>query len=157
MNAFGYWPRFHDAPVVDFQHIREGQGSVELSVHGWEMTPEVDERGFFKLVKHHLVRFAFHGISDPDLDRFASMGNILYALGFSTTEEFAATGKFSVELELAIGGDLCGSFAARSGEVVEVSPCDGEGRRTEPGTSPNSGPAEPPGNLVSSGGPPSVS
>ena len=141
-KAFGYWPRFHDAPVVAFHYDRGGQGAVEFTLHGWEMTKDVDEWGFFKLIKHHLVRFAFHGITDPDLDGFTSMGNILFGLGFSSAEEFAPTGKLSVNLDSAMGGDLCGSFSARSGEVLEIVPCDGEGRRTEPVVSPNGGPAE---------------
>ncbi len=103
---------------------------MDLILHGWETTPEVDERGYFKLSKHHLVRFAFHGISDADLDHFIC-GNILFQLGFSSPEEFAAAGRFSVDLDSAMGGDLCGSFSAAAGEVLEVTPCDREGRRPE--------------------------
>lgn len=157
VKAFGYWPSFHDSPVVAFHLDRGGHGSVEFTLHGWEMTAEVDERGFFKLIKHHLVRFAFRGITDVDLDRFTSMGNILFGLRFSSAEEFAAARKFSVDLDLAMGGDLCGSFAADSGQVLEVVPCDGEGRRTEPGAAPNGGPTKPLGNSDVGGGPPSVS
>jgi hypothetical protein len=140
VKAFGYWPSFHDAPVVAFHYDRAGHGAIEFTLHGWEMTAEVDERGFFKLIKHHLVRFAFHGITDADLDRFTPMGNILFGLGFSSTEEFAVAGKFSVDLDSAMGGDLCGSFCAHSGEVLEIVPCDGGGRRTEPAAPSNGGP-----------------
>jgi hypothetical protein len=157
VKAFGYWPSFHDAPVVAFHYDRGGPGAVEFTLHGCEMTAEVDERGFFKLIKHHLVRFAFHGITDADLDRFTSGGNILFGLGFSSPEEFVAGGKFSVDLDSAMGGDLCGSFSARSGEVLGVMPCDGEGRRTEPGASPNGGPGASSRNSGVSEGPPSVS
>jgi len=52
------------------------------------------------------------------------MGNILFGLGFPSAEEFASAGKFSVKLDSAMGGDLCGSFSARSGEVLEIVPCD---------------------------------
>ncbi len=132
VKAFGYWPSFHDAPVVAFHYDRGGHRAVEFTLHGWEITPEVDERGFFKLTKHHLVQFAFREISDADLERFTSMGNILLGLGFSTPEEFEASGKFRVDLDSAMGRDLCGSFFARIGEVVAVAPCDAHGRRTEP-------------------------
>jgi hypothetical protein len=110
---------------------------VELALHGFETTPEVDERGYLKLIKHHLVRFMFHEISDADLDQFMKFGNVLFELGFSTTQEFESAGKFKVNLDSAMGGDLCGSFCARSGEVVEVTVCDNRGCRAEPGASPN--------------------
>lgn len=130
VKAFGYWPSFHDAPVVAFRYDKEGPGAVELTVHGWEMTPDVDERGFFKLIKHHLISFVFLGISDAELDQFIC-GNILFGLEFSSLEEFAAAGTFCVTLDSAMGGDLCGSFSARIGEVVEVVPCGSDGRKTE--------------------------
>src|SRR5690242_8169929 len=137
VKAFGYWPSFHDAPVVAFHHDHGGGGTVEFTLHGWEMTPEVDERGYLKLIKHHLVRFRFGEISDTDLERFTSMGNILFELRFSTPEESEHSGKFRVDLDSAIGGNLCGSFSVRSGEVLEVIPCNAEGRRTELGASPD--------------------
>jgi len=91
VKAFGYWPSFHDATVFGFHYVRGGNGAVEFTLHGWDMTPEVDERGYFKRIKHHLVRFAFREITDADLERFTSMGNILFKLGFSTPEEFEAS------------------------------------------------------------------
>jgi len=146
VKAFGYWPEFHDAAVVAFHYDREGHGVVEFALHAWEMTPEVDERGYFKLIKHHLVRFAFHDISDADLDRFTLENNILFGLDFSSSEEFEAAGKFSVDLNSAMGGDRCGSFSARSGAVVEITPCDRKGRIAEPGTELGGGRSERSGN-----------
>lgn len=122
MNAFGYWPSFHDAQVINFES--RVPSSVELILHGWEITREVDERGYFKLIKHHLIRFAFFDISEADLARF-SKDNILFSLKFSHPEEFRVLGKFSVVMESVMGLD--GSFQARSGEVVEVLPWDGNG------------------------------
>lgn len=130
VDAFGYWPSFHDAPVRDFRYESAGVGIIRFTLHGWEMAPEVDERGYFKLVKHHLVEFEFQEVSDPDLDQFTSMSNVLLGLWFSAPEEFETAGRFKVELDSAMGGDLCGSFSARSGEVVAVVPCDKNGKRT---------------------------
>jgi hypothetical protein len=131
VKAFGYWPSFHDAPVIDFRYKPDGAGVAGFTLHGWEMTPEVDERGYFKLTKHHLVEFAFQEISDADLERFTSMGNILFELGFSRPEEFEVAGKFRVRLDSAIGGNLRGCFWARRGEVLSVCRCDKDGNRTE--------------------------
>ena len=150
VKAFGYWPSFHDAPVLDFHYDAEGTGMVTFTVHGWEMTPEVDERGYFRLIKHHLVELTFRDISEADLERFTSMGNILFELGFSPGEEFKRSGQFRVTLDSAIGGNLCGSFSARRGEVAKVTACDKDGRRTEPGGADNrSQPAGPEANRTS--------
>ena len=141
--AFGFWPGFHDAPVLGCDYDPAGGGKVVLTLHGWVMSPEVDERGFYKLTRHHLVRFAFHGIVDADLDRFNSMGNILFGLGFSSAEDFAATGRFSVRLDSALGGDLRGSFFAEAGEVLEVVPCGADGWRAGSGPPPEKVPRKP--------------
>ena len=127
-EAFGYWPSFHDAPVRGFQYEPDGGGLIRFVLRCWETTGEVDERGYFRSTKHHLVEFLFRGITEPDLERFTSMGNILDILEFAAEEEFEATGTFRVGLESAMGGDLCGSFRARSGEVVSVRACDQDGR-----------------------------
>jgi hypothetical protein len=132
VKVFGYWPRYHDAGVFDFRYAAEDSGVIEVTLHAWEMTAEVDERGYFKLIKHHLVQFAFREISGADLERFTSLGNSLFEMGFSTPAEFEASGKFRVDLDSAMGGDLCGSFFARTGEVVGVAPCDAQGRKAGP-------------------------
>jgi hypothetical protein len=131
VKAFGYWPSFHDAPVVGFRYDQEGAGAVDLTVHGWEMTADVDERGFFRLIKHHLISFVFLGISDAELDQF-DPENILLGLSFSSLEELDADGRFRVTLDSAMGGERCGSFSARSGEIVEVVPCGSDGRKIGP-------------------------
>ena len=120
VSAFGYWPSFHDAPVLGFEHVGD---RVTLALHAWEMTSRVDAAGYFVLEKHHVVRFAFHGVTEADLTGFIP-ANILFALRFSPASEFDATGRFTVELDSALGGDLSGSFAASSGEVAAVLPCD---------------------------------
>jgi hypothetical protein len=130
VSAFGYWPAFHDAAVHHFLFSAKDGGSVELLIHGWEMTGVVDERGYYKLVKHHLVKFMFRDITEADLNKFIP-DNILFELGFSSTEEFKTNGTFRVTLDSAIGGNLCGSFSAKSGVVTEVTPCDGKGQTKE--------------------------
>jgi hypothetical protein len=131
IKAFGYWPSFHDAPVIAFHYAQEPTSEVDLTLHTWEMTPEVDARGYFKLIKHHLVRFTFGVISDTDFDQFLP-NNVLFGLKFSTPAEFQAAAKFRVSLDSAMDGDLSGSFSARTGEVLEVTPCDEKGNRAEP-------------------------
>lgn len=130
LDAFGYWPHFHDAPVLAFRYSEGSGGRVELDVHGWQMTDVVDDRGYFKLTRHHLVRLAFEGIGDADLQKFAA-DTILSDLAFSAVSDFETAGMFKVTLESARGSDCSGSFSAQTGEVLEVKACDewlGRGR-----------------------------
>ena len=132
IRAFGYWPSFHDACVVGFLRDMTPPARVELVIHGWEMTNEVDDRGYFKLIKHHLVRFQFEGISNAELDQFTS-GNILFGMDFSAPDEFTSKGVFEVRMDSAIGCEFSAAFCARAGEVSEVVPCDKAANRTETG------------------------
>lgn len=65
VGAFGYWPSFHDANLSGFRSSSEAAGAIEFVLHGFEMTAEVDERGYFRLRKHHLVSFRFEGHIRP--------------------------------------------------------------------------------------------
>ena len=126
VSAFGYWPSFHDATVLSFEHKSD---SITLAVHVWEMTSQLNPQGYFVLHKHHIVRFSFRGIVQTDLTHFIS-ANILFELLFSPCSEFDDAGRFTVGLESAMGGDLCGSFTATFGEVTSVLPCDRNAQTT---------------------------
>lgn len=117
VEAFGYWPGFHDSPICRFEHTPD---RIEVDLDVWEMSSEVDARGFFMLQKRHRVGFRFTGILRADLDRFIPE-NILFALRLSTMTSFADQGWFDVELDSAMGSDAGGSFASTSGEVVQLS------------------------------------
>ena len=119
LRAFGYWPSFHDASLCEFVHATEGAGSIELALHVFEMTCELDDAGYFRLKKHHLVRFRFNGISDAAIDRMIAE-NVLFELGFSRV--VAPGDRFKVTLDSAMGSDCGGHFYATAGEVVEVTP-----------------------------------
>ena len=125
MAAFGHWPSFHDAWLRELRRLSEGSGAIDLLLHGWESTEEVDDRGYFRTVKHHVVRFRFDDISDEMLDELRP-DNVLFALGFSPAVE--PDGRFTVILDSAMGSDCGGHFRARLGEVLAVIPCDADGR-----------------------------
>lgn len=118
VEAFGYWPGFHDSPVLRF---RSDDDRIELEVEAWEMTSDIDERGHFKLAKRHEIGFAFQDIVAKDHDQFAAE-NILFELTFSSHEEWRSQGYFSVGLESAVGSEFCGRFSAREGKVTFVRP-----------------------------------
>lgn len=118
VDHFGYWPSCHDSPVLRFTHLGD---EIELHLEAWEMTPEVDSRGYFVLTKRHHIGFRFSGIVSTQLESFLPE-NILYELGFSSVSDFAASQQFEIILDSAMGSDLCGSFVARSGQVTFVTP-----------------------------------
>ncbi|MEN9361684.1 MAG: hypothetical protein RL095_3219 [Verrucomicrobiota bacterium] len=133
VDAFGYWPSFHDAPLFDV--AMEGD-ELRFTVHGFVMTNEIDERGYYRLIKHHLVRFRFCGVRDNSLPldgseslRVVGGSDILMSLEIGQPD---VSGEFAVICESAIGGDLGGSFCARSGEILSVLPCQGDGKPTSP-------------------------
>ena len=57
---FGYWPSFHDAEIVSLHLNRRGSSS--LRVHTWEMTKEIDDKGYYVLAKHIVVEFVFEAV-----------------------------------------------------------------------------------------------
>ena len=120
IDAFGYWPDFHDSPVLSF---RVDGDSIILEVEVWEMTDEVDAQGYFKLTQRHNVGFEFQDIVSTDLEQFMPE-NILFELGFSPDEERLEQGFFSVVLDSAMGSDLCGEFRSRAGVVSFVRPSE---------------------------------
>jgi hypothetical protein len=121
--AFGYWPSFHDAPLLS---LEQSDTSLAMLIHADEMTREVDEQGFFGSIKHHLIRFRFSGVRDFALRQF-DVPNTLFEIVFSDPAEFSATDRFTVTLQSVMGGGCDATFTAASGEVSSVVPCDKEG------------------------------
>ena len=64
---FGYWPSFHDAEVI-LLHLNRSDAST-LAVHTWEMTKEVDEKGFYVLAKHVVVEFVMKEVVEEEYAR----------------------------------------------------------------------------------------
>jgi hypothetical protein len=116
IDAFGYWPSFHDSPVLRFHADSK---SIELEVEAWEMTSELDERGYFRRHKKHHIGFRFSGLVSTELADFIP-DNILFELAFSSNEDCRSQGFFRVELDSAMGSDLCGQFSATEGEITFI-------------------------------------
>ena len=122
VEFFGHWPSFHDAKVCSYEPPTSESQSLSFTLHTWQMTNEVDAKGFFVLRDHSLVSFRFSGLHDVEMDAFAS-DNILFGLEFVRGTDPEA---FRVELDSVM--DMSGSFSARSGEVVAVIPCTSDGK-----------------------------
>jgi hypothetical protein len=121
VDFYGYWPSFHDAKVPVYVAPTPDGQSLGFTLHTWEMTAEVDAKGFFVLRKHALVSFRFDGVHDSEMDAFASK-NILFGM-----ELFPDSDGLSFRVVLDSVMDMSGSFSARKGEVVSVIPCTSDG------------------------------
>src|ERR1700704_6514728 len=94
IDHFGYWPSFHDANVLSCTAPTAERQTVDLTLHTWEMTSEVDAKGYYVLRKHTLVAFRFTGIHDASLEGFDS-GTILFGMDITR----AGNDSFHVELD----------------------------------------------------------
>jgi hypothetical protein len=80
---FGYWPNFHDAEIISLHLNRKGSSS--LRVHTWEMTKEVDEKGYYVLAKHVIVEFVLESVSGLSLNGFSHQ-NVVFGLEIEKTD-----------------------------------------------------------------------
>ena len=124
-SRFGGWPSFHDAEVVRLALDRGGVNgpSAEMVVHVWLMTNNVDDRGYYVLEKHTLVRFLFERITSLELSEFNHQ-NVLFGLGVAE-EMVQGERAFRVTLDSSYG--LGGSLICGHIVVADVSPCNERG------------------------------
>jgi hypothetical protein len=73
-DIFGRWPSFHDAEVISIELFRNpkgtGEPSLRAKIHTFEMTPEIDNRGFYILKNHVLATILFRGIDENHVAGF---------------------------------------------------------------------------------------
>jgi Immunity protein 50 len=113
VDWFGYAPRFHDAEVLGVTLDREG-GTCALRVHGFEMTSEVDAKGYFVCAKHVVVTFIVGGLTAMELSDFNHQ-NALMGLAIARD----ADDGFRVSLDAAYGLD---GFVAGATLRVSLEP-----------------------------------
>lgn len=127
-DIYGCFPAFHDAEVVRMVFTRgepdTGSPIIEFTLHGWEMTSEVEDSGYLRLIKHHLIDFRFSGVESVNLDGWNHQ-NVLFELIIRVIEQPEDHSLIEVELSTSYGLD--GVFRAVSGEVVDARPCDDNG------------------------------
>jgi hypothetical protein len=128
-GIFGHWPSFHDAEVVDFNLWRGGMNSqtrdlagpvLTLKVHLWEMTKEVDSKGYFILRNHTLCTLRFREVQEIQMQGFNDQ-NAIFDLSIERKERNEPPSPyFAVEIEPAFG--IQSSFECLHIEVVEAVP-----------------------------------
>jgi hypothetical protein len=128
--VFGYWPSFHDAEVVWLKLDRRPNENglsptLETQIHAFEITNEVDERGYYILRNHVLVRLRFLDVVELRLDGFNHQ-NVLFELELSDLRERQWEHIF-FEVHFDSSHGMGASFQCHAIEVVEVTPCDEKG------------------------------
>ena len=109
----GRVPSFHDAEVLALALDRE-KTCCSIRVHTFEMTPEVDAKGFFVLRNHVVVSFRLHGVVNLELNDFNEQ-NAIFGLSLSRTADRG----YRLELEPCHG--LFGFIEAQT-LTIELEP-----------------------------------
>jgi hypothetical protein len=123
-SIFGRWPSFHDAEIHTIFITRDCDSGpqMDVAIHLWEMTNEVDAKGFFVLKHHTLTTLRFCGVSELQLADFNNQ-NVLFDL--ELTEE---TGKgFVVSMPTSYG--CYASFKCQAIRVISAEACDPKGKK----------------------------
>ena len=123
-EAFGSWPSFHDAKVLE---ATRGQNSLSLVAHLFVMTNRVDEAGYYVLEKHHLVKIEMLGVESDALPSDYST-DCLDRLAISRSGDL-----LRVDLGSHMGND--GHILCRMVRVASVTPCSPKGVPLAPNNS----------------------
>ncbi|RUM17490.1 hypothetical protein EFQ99_34175 [Rhizobium vallis] len=97
LEWFGRVPRFHDAYLLE---ITFSNGAGLLRIHAWNMTNEVDAKGYFILDKHAIVTLTLEGVSAINCIDFDMVPGIIYGLEITKADEH-----FRVEWDSSYGVD----------------------------------------------------
>ena len=105
-RIFGGWPSFHDSEVHTILLTRDCDSGpqMDVTIHHWEMTSEVDSKGYFALRHHTLTTLRFSGVSDLQLADFNHQ-NVLFDLEISEISEAGSEMRFSVSMPTSYGCD----------------------------------------------------
>lgn len=127
---FGFWPSFHDAEVVDL-HLWRGDAITERShprfpvlttkIHLWELTKEVDARGYYVLRNHTLATLRFHDVLNLEIKGFSHQ-NVIFGLSIKSQELSEGPWKRSFDVEFEPVAEFEVTFRCSRIEVVDAIP-----------------------------------
>ena len=134
-GIFGFWPSFHDAEILDL-HFWRGDFEPEqkryilpvltVKFHVWELTQEVDARGYLVLRHHTLTTLRFHDVDEFKMEGFNHQ-NAIFGLSIIRQERRDGPSPFFlVEFEPAFG--MTASFRCLRVEVVDAVRCTEDGQ-----------------------------
>jgi hypothetical protein len=94
VDIFGYWPSFHDAEVIELNFWRGDVNPEEgryifpvltVKLHLWEITDDVDGRGYLGRRNHTLATVRFHDVYKFMMEGFNHQ-NAIFGLDISQEE-----------------------------------------------------------------------
>lgn len=117
-NIFDGWPSFHDAEIHTLLLTRDCNSSprMDVTIHHWEMTSEVDSKGYFVLKHHTLTTLRFSRVSELQLTGF-NRQNVLFNLEISEIPEGGSDARFLVSMPTSYGCEAsfkCGEIRVMS-------------------------------------------
>lgn len=104
-RVFGFWPSFHDAEVIraTFETSGEDSPTLQLVVYVFEMTPEVDGKGYFVLKNQTEVTMTFTRVAVSRFQWFHQQ-NVLQDLGIEDIPPADHEGRrFRIDLPSCVG------------------------------------------------------
>jgi hypothetical protein len=116
--AFGGWPSFHDAEVLQVELDRRGPDML-LGLYTFRAGPGVDERGAYAKSNELRVDFRFRSISELHIEEFNEQ-NVLAYIHFERDESL-----IRVELQGLYG--LSGRLLCEGIQVIRVEQLAPEG------------------------------
>ncbi len=123
IDHFGYWPTFHDSEVLSicFQrdHIMDAPGpSLVVKLYAFEMTSEVTEDNFYKIIKHCVITIEFDGVEMNEFNGFNHQ-NALWGVEVTTGRDIDAKEVIKVELSQSFGVEC--NFTCRGAYVTSLT------------------------------------
>ena len=118
VDAFGYWPSFHDAEVHRATLDRGARGespSVTLVINVYDSSGALDDRGYYDVRVNVMVSLRFIDVEDLELSDLGAQ-NVIGGLRL----ESQPGGRIAVELEPCFG--LNGVFSCGVVDVLDVVP-----------------------------------
>src|SRR5947209_8757186 len=120
-SIFGCWPSFHDAEIHSITITRDCESGpqMDVSIHHWKMTSEVDSKGYYVLKHHTLTTLRFFNVSELQLAGFNHQ-NVLWDIEISEVAEAASKPSFSVSMPSSFGCES--SFKCGRIRVMSAAP-----------------------------------
>lgn len=123
-DIFGRWPSFHDAEVLriilDRDEARPITPYLQATIHVFEMTSQINERGEYVLKNHVAVTFRFIEIYELSLEDF-NQQNVLQGLSvFDVSDRQLERIKFEVSFDGIFG--ISAKFQCNSISIESVEP-----------------------------------
>ncbi len=121
-SVFGKWPSFHDAEVLRLVLDRAGEKGpvLEVDIHVFEMTSEVDPTGHYVHKNHTLVSLTFTEVAIEQLRGF-NRQNVLRSLELSEIDPAVNDGR-RLKIDMPSSYGLEASFQCKRAIVTDAKP-----------------------------------